>query len=409
MSTRRIALSALTDIVEGGAYANLRLADLPYELPERERAWICAAVQTALEHLYYIDHCLAALCQRQKRVVRNILRLAAAELLYMRSPAHAAISEAVSLCRAVGKGASSGMANAVLRKLAAQAEQNALPPLPQDVAARLSMQFCCPEWVVREWIADYGAQKAEEMLSARQSGVTLRAQYPCTAEELIAALDMPIQRGQYDANALYTKKGFTLPAHSLFAVGQMTAQGEGSMLACRALGDLRGKRVLDACAAPGGKSAYLWSLAGGDICLTAWELHAHRKLLLDKTLARLHVQAETECRDATKADDSLRESFDVVLLDVPCTGFLSARDNYKTEADASAIAQTQRRILSACAAYVKIGGTLLYSTCTLSRRENGAQIAAFLAQNAAFEREEERQLLPNGQVSAFYYAKLRKR
>ncbi|MCL2672101.1 MAG: hypothetical protein FWF10_08710 [Clostridiales bacterium] len=406
MSARRLALAVLIDVIEDGAYANLRLAELSGEEPER--AWIYAATWAVLENLYYIDTCLLALCARQKRVQRNILRLGAAELLYMRTPAHAAVSEAVRLCRETGKGASMGLVNAVLRKLARQAEEYMLPPLPAEAAARLSMQYACPAWILREWMADYGAARTEAMLAIRQEGLTLRAQYPYTTEELIAALDMPVARGAYDDNALHIRRGFALPAHPLFAAGKMTAQGEASMAVCRALGDLRGAKVLDACAAPGGKSAYLWSLAGGDIDLTAWELHPHRAALLDKTLARLHVRAKTACRDAAVPDGSLPERFDAVLLDVPCTGFLSARDNHKSEADADAIAGTQRRILQACAAYVKPGGRLLYATCTLSRRENGAQIAAFLGENAEYILEEEGQLLPDGRVSAFYHALLRR-
>ena len=186
------------------------------------------------------------------------------------------------------------------------------------------------------------------------------------------------------------------------------------MLICRSLGDVRGKRVLDACAAPGGKTAYLASLCENDVQLVAWELHPHRKALLDATLARLHVIAETDCRDASILYPDAVDAFDAVLLDVPCTGLGLLGDKpdvrfAKSEADRDAIAATQRALLETCSRYVRPGGTLVYGTCTISRQENEAQVESFLQAHPTFSKVGERQYLPDSDgIDGFYHATMRR-
>jgi 16S rRNA (cytosine967-C5)-methyltransferase len=165
--------------------------------------------------------------------------------------------------------------------------------------------------------------------------------------------------------------------------------GESAMLACRALGDVNDACVLDACAAPGGKSAYLASLSKNDISLTCFELHARRKELLDKTLARLHVRADTCVKDAAAFDPAFESFFDAVLIDAPCSGLGLLGDKpdirySKSEAAITALVEIQRRILDTCCRYVKPGGVLVYATCTISLRENESQIDAFLQAHGEF-------------------------
>ena len=162
----------------------------------------------------------------------------------------------------------------------------------RSLSARLSIQYSYPEWIVREWVNRFGEMKTEALLSCPASPISVRAQYPFTREELQAALPVASTVNRLDENSLSLESGFDLAAHPLFLEGKFTVMGEGAMLACRALGDMAGKRVLDACAAPGGKSAYLASLMQNDVDLSCFELHAHRKELLDRTLARLHVAAQ---------------------------------------------------------------------------------------------------------------------
>ncbi len=410
MNVRNVALKVLIEIIENGAYANLALKDAAHEVPKSEVPFLYALVYTTLEHRSYTEYLLAHCCKRQKKTVRTILLLGASELLYLNTPAHAVIHSAVQLAKESGKAASAGLVNAVLRRI--DRERNALAPLPQDPVERLSVLYGYPVFILRDWIDSFGIEAAEQIASAKASDLQIRAQYPFTTSALQAALPMATVTGKLDPNCLHVESGFDLTENELFRDGKMTVQNEGAMMICRALGDLHGKTVLDACAAPGGKTAYLASLAENSACFTAWELHPHRIELMQKTFSRLHVDAKIECRDASVLYADCVERFDAVLLDVPCSGFglLSDKPDLKyrkTEQDVESLAELQERILNACSRYVKPGGTLVYATCTISSLENGRQMERFLSAHTEYQVAEQRQFLPQTDgIDGFYYAKL---
>ena len=388
---RRRALEALTAITEDGAYANLALKEAARGLSPEDARFLFALVYGVLDHLLYIDYILKAFTKPHKnKTVRAILRLGAGELLYLRTPAHAAISQAVNLTKAVGKSALSSYVNGVLRSLDRGREN--LPSLPEESSLRMSIQYSFPLWLVEQWIGDYGQAFTEALLSAAPAGLCLRPQYPKTAADLEKELPCPLERGLWDENALYPTESLHPAGLPAFTEGRMTVQGEGAMLICRSLGDMKGKRVLDACAAPGGKSAYLYSLAEGDIHLTCLEKHPHRAELMEKTFDRLSVKGNIRVQDASEPCADFENAFDAVLLDVPCSGLglLMEKPDVryaKTGDDIAALAALQKKILSNACAWVRPGGLLLYATCTISRAENEDQIAAFLKEHPDFTLE----------------------
>ena len=406
-SPRREALQVFMDVVEEGAYANLRLKE-PRREPS-EQAYISSLVYTALEHVKWADYMLSFYVKPQKKVVRNILRLGVTELFFMDTPDHAAVNGAVELARECGKGALSGLVNGVLRRMLR--ERNSLPPLPEEAAACLSIQHGCPEWIVREWLDRFGEEETVELLSYAPPAMEIRAQYPFTGDELAARLNVPFTRGQVEDNCFRLKESIPF-SDPLFQEGKIAVQGEGAMAICRFLGDVRGKKVLDACAAPGGKSAYLWSLTEGDIDLTCWELHPHRVALMERTFARLRVTAKCEARDASQVPEDTAASFDAVLLDVPCSGLgliLEKPDValHREERDVEALCRTQAALLTGCARLVKPGGILCYSTCTISLRENERQAEAFLQAHPEYRLDDQRQLLPQREgTGGFYMARM---
>lgn len=391
MNPRKLALDALCDVTDRGAYANLRVKQLSRDLPEREAKHAAALVYTTLDHLLTIDYYLSHFTKGSvKPLVRGVLRLGVCELLYMRTPAHAAVNESVRLLQETGKGALSGFVNAVLRAI--DREREHLPEFPNEPLKRLSIQYSYPEWIVSEWISSLGEPAAEELLKSRPEPVEVRAQYPFTRDELLAALPVRAAVNRWDENSLALEHGFDFASSPLFCEGKFTVMSQAAMLACRALGDFRGQTVLDACAAPGGKSAYLASLFENDVSLTCWELHPHRRELLERTLERLHVSAETAQKDAAAFDPTFTDAFDAVLVDAPCSGLGLLGDKpdiryAKTDADVNALAELQSHILDACARYVRPGGVLLYATCTISRRENEEQAARFAETHANFQPE----------------------
>lgn len=391
MSARRTALNVLVSVAEDGAYANLALKKAADGLPPQQARHIYALVYGTLDHLLAVDHVLSAFVSgKQNRYIRGILRMGVAELLYLGTPAHAAISECVALTREIGKTGLSGFVNAVLRNIDRSREH--LPPLPSDPDARLSIQYSYPAWLTMDWICAYGETFTEQLLACPPTGTEVRPQFPETAEALKEALPANAVRGAYDQNCFRLPQGFDAASHPLFLSGRMTVQSESAMLACRALGDCRKKRVLDACAAPGGKSAYLYSLAESDVELTCWELHVHRTALLDKTLERLHVSARTETRDASVYDPAYDGMFDAVLLDAPCSGLGLLHEKpdlryAKSRDGIAALTGIQAQLLHTCARYVRPGGVLLYATCTIGRTENEDQTAAFLAAHPDYQLE----------------------
>ena len=425
MNPRRCAYDAFRDVNKDGAYANLRLKALPASLTGDERRRAYALVYTAFEHLLTVDYRLSPYLNRlPKPAVRDVLRLGATELLYFSAPAYAVVNEYTSLARSLGKGESVGkLVNAVLRALTRDIEGNAFLPFPKDTPSRLSLQYSYPAPIVSLWLNAYGEAFTEALLSAPQAKLTVRAQYPFSRDALKVELPVSAKIGAWDENALLLERGFDVTSLPAYTDGRMSVMGESAMLCCRALGNVSGLRVLDACAAPGGKSAYLCSLCAGDVNLTCTELHPHRTALLQETLSRLHVKADVQTRDASEFFPAFEQAFDAVLVDAPCSGLGLLLDKpdlryQKSEADISSLAALQKRILCNCARYVKQGGALLYATCTISRAENEAQILSFLEENPSFslepmpipvENDGMLQLFPSVHgVDGFFLARMRK-
>ncbi len=391
MSVRRRALEALTDVTDKGAYANLRLKAALEGLPERDARWASALVYTALDKLRSIDAVIEKHAKgKLNPTIRGILRLGVCQLLFMDVPDNAACDESVKLAREVGKGALSGYVNAVMRSVCRDKEVPLSATL--GTAERLSLTHSFPLFLVKEYISLYGEAFTEEMLSFRGGGMTLRAQYPYEEEDLereLQARNAPFTRGAVVPSAFRLKKGFDVTKDALFLEGKTAVQSEGAMLACLALDLKEGQTALDACAAPGGKTAYMSALLRGTGHILSWELHPHRAALTEKTFERLHVKnASVAVRDASVLEETLFQKANAVLVDAPCSGLgLWGKPDAKLKKDEEAVAglaELQHRILDTCARYVRPGGVLVYSTCTVSHAENEAQSERFLKEHPEF-------------------------
>ncbi len=437
MSARRVALEALLDITGGGAYANLRLKQARQQTADaRDGAFVTAIVYGVLDHLLYIDFVLSHFTKTNpKPAIRGILRIGVCELLFMRTPQSAACNEGVRLTKEIGKGGLAGYVNGVLRAVARAKNEGGLPVIPEEpLAERLSIQYSWPQWLVEDWIARYGGEFTEELLGYEDdTALCVRPQPPMTAGELSEYLtkkNIPFAPGRHLPDCFKLQTGIDVTRDEQFLSGRMTVQGESAMLACHAAGIQPGMKVLDACAAPGGKTAYLYALSGGKAALTAWELHPHRKELLDNTLARLNVPAQTKIQDAARRAPEYDGKFDLVLVDAPCSGFGVAESKPdlrygKTAQGVAALKQTQARILNTVKEYVAPGGILLYITCTISPMENEEQVRAFLDTNPDFALDDLSpylpasipgreagmlQLFPNRDgVEGFFIARMRKK
>ena len=367
-------------------------------------AFITALTHAAIENLKYSDYLLAHFVKgRMHGSIRLLLRMEIAELLMMNTAPYAVIDESVKLTKEIGKSGLAGFVNGVLRRI--DRERDSLPALPDDDSEYLQVKFGIPRFLADEYLSQYGREFTEKMLASANTNMTFRAQYPYTSDEVIARLnavseysDITFEFGKIDPNAIIPSRGFDATATRLFKDGMLTVQSESAMLVCRACKVRPGIKVLDACAAPGGKTAYLASLMRNTGFIQAWELHENRVKLTNATLSRLGANAACIRHDATEPMPELYESFDIVLIDAPCSGFgvSSKPDTYlnRTEGTVREIYCTQKKILDECSKYVKSGGALVYATCTISRPENEENVLGFLAEHKEFELEGFSDMLP---------------
>lgn len=401
MNARQVALEVLSRVLKNKSYLNIELKRTLHDgMSAEERRFAVALAGTTIENLYRIDYVLGQFTtgKRLHTVIRNILRLGVCQLLFFESvPVSAAVNESVKLVQRNGKQQLKGFVNATLRNIADHAGNINYPDAAIDFAQYLHIMYSCPKWLCEKYIVDYGQAWTEEMLE--YGGDPSKT---CVRLNLNKRQEPPDgwESGEYCSDAYYITNIANIEKMPLFQQGEITVQGEASMLCVRAAGITPGNTVLDACAAPGGKSAYAAQFAG-DGSVVALDIHPHRVELIENTAWRLGItNIHTQVADASVLDKDYIEQFDVVLADVPCTalGLMYRKPDirlFKQPEDIDSIIPVQRAILQTCSNYVKSGGTLLYSTCTIDRRENEENIDWFLRNNSMFCEDDLHNFLPD--------------
>ncbi len=397
---RLVALNTLQDITQQDAYASLALDErlTAARLDPRDRDLTTELVYGTLERRLTIDHILNSLLDRPDTdpVARDILRLGAYQILYLdRVPDSAAVDESVKLARVLNREQVTGLINGTLRNLVRQKDALPLPVREDGLARYISVTHSLPEWIVERLIESFGAETAEEIASyrPREHPITVRRIAARHTKEQFEAM-MTEKEWEWTPakveNAYYVKHAKQIGLDKEFQQGFYAVQGEGSMLAAKAVAPRRGDAVLDACAAPGGKTACLSEAMQGTGRVHAWDVHEHRVELIRGMMNRLRLDnVRPAVRDATVFREDLEATMDAVLIDAPCSGLgvllekPDVRYRRKPE-DIAALCETQAKLLDACSRYVKVGGTLVYATCTILPEENGKQIDAFLAKHRDF-------------------------
>lgn len=402
LAPRRVALETLLDVSRSDAYASLaldkRLAQA--NLPRRDRAFVTQLVYGTLENRMTLDWRIDQFLEGSKEIdqtVREILRMGAYQLFYLdRVPDMAAVDESVSLTRAMGLEALTGLVNGVLRNMI-RGKNDVVWPKPQDDAVKyLSVMFSAPTALCQMLVSAYGEHDAMEILRYRPKdrSVTVRVNYLRCDDARLRSLfaddelefDPGILPGMYKVHS-----AGDMTRMRAFQNGLFTIQGESSVLAARMVGAKPGQTVLDACAAPGGKTAVLSEMMGDTGRVYAWDTHAHRVELIRGTMNRLKLEnVRPAVKDASVPREDMAMTLDAVLVDAPCsgTGVMNEKPDVKyrvTEEGVQALCRTQKDILDAVAPMVKVGGTLVYSTCSILPQENEEQIRAFLERHPEYE------------------------
>ncbi len=363
----------LTNVYQNGAHLKQAIADTYIE--EQYRTRTVKIVYGVLENDGFFDFCIKHYAPKSpKFAVRLILKISLYMLIYMGKKRYMVTDCAVELCKKLGKAGVSGFVNAFLRRFDLAAVKAALPNTDEGKAISLSYPAYAYAWLKKE----YGA-RAEQIAAATSSGVSVR--FVKNAEQYLQKphLQTPFEN-------TYIFENFTRDEG--YDEGEYTFQSVGSIAICDCVAPC--KNLLDACAAPGGKSVLL---AAKCQSVTSFELHEHRVALIGQYKKRMGVENVAERqKDSSVFDGEYEEKFDAVLCDVPCSGFGTVSENpdvklFRKQEDFVALAKTQKAILQTCSRYVKKGGALYYSTCSLFESENDKIVGGFLAAHPDYEME----------------------
>ena len=417
ISARDTALEVLMQISSANAWSDgsLKRTIAKNGLDSRDAALAARLSYGVVQNRMLLDYYIGCYCKQRphhlETVVLNILRLGAYQLLFLdKVPVHSAVNEAVESVKRHGRPKAAGLINAVLRKLAAGRDE--LPPLPSDsTLSRLSVAYSHPKWLVQRILDTVGEAETEAFLRCNNEIPPVSAQtnlLKTTPDELkrelleagVTVEDHPWLTGCFLLGG--TGDLESLPA---FREGRFLVQDAAARLAVLAAHPEPRDRVMDVCAAPGGKSFALAIDMEDEGDILSCDVHPHKLKLLENGAGRLGLRSiRTALADGREAHAAWQGQADLVIADVPCSGLGIIRKKpdirYKDPKELSDLPDVQRSILENVASYVRPGGAMIYSTCTVLRAENEAVTDEFLAHHTDFVRESFTLPGPIGKVAA---------
>lgn len=407
---RKTAYLTLMDVESKKSYSNIALNHQIIRNRPSSQAFVRGLVYGVLENRmlldYYVDELVSTGVKSLRNSDRTILRMGIYQLSFMDSvPEYAAVNESVVLAKKYCRGRA-GFINGVLRNYLNRRLSIKLPDRSEDLVRYFSIKYSCAPWIVELWLEQYTPDFVEQMLKANNKipELSIRLNWmKIMKEDLVKQLEergFETKPGRICQNALYVK-GENLLASELYDYGLFSIQDESSMLTAEKLDPQKGDVVIDVCAAPGGKTMAIAERMNNSGKIIAMDIYRRKLDIVDKEARRLGItNVETRSWDGTRVDSTLVDKADRVIVDAPCSGLgvLRRKPEIKyrelTE-EQDLLPKKQMAILSASAKYVKPGGTLLYSTCTINPYENQRVIAGFLKKHPFFKKEEMLQLMPH--------------
>ncbi|WP_286926177.1 MULTISPECIES: 16S rRNA (cytosine(967)-C(5))-methyltransferase RsmB [Lysinibacillus] len=398
-NVRDAALSILLAIDKNQAYSNLLLSETikRHKIEAKDRALLTEITYGTLQYKMTLDYYLEPFIRGSVDLwVRWLLRLSLYQIHYLtRIPPHAAVNEAVEIAKRRGHQGIASMVNGILRSILRQGV--ASTDEIKDPIERLAIETSHPEWLVQRFVDNYGMEVATEMLQENNVPPVQTVRVNTTkvnVEEAITSLEaegLTAKKSDMMPECLHVTNG--QPARTkAFQEGLITIQDESSMIPANVLHPNPGMRVLDMCAAPGGKTTHLAEIMNNEGSILATDLHPHKLDLIDHNTDRLGINiVETAPIDGRKAPDFLQpESFDAILVDAPCSGLGVMRRKpdikyTKREEDLENLQKIQLALLDAATKVLKIEGKLVYSTCTVDKKENEGTVNAFLTAHPEME------------------------
>lgn len=395
-NARGFVLKLLVRLENSGSYSNILLDQKlsRSDLSQQDKRFAAALYYGVIERKLTLDAIIDSYRKNKGdklgAEVRNILRLGVYQLRYMESvPDNAAVDESVKLAKRVRNPAAAGFVNAVLRSFIR--DEKRLPAVKGRVN-ELSLEYSCPQWLVRKWIGDYGEVACEGILKASIGRAPEYVRLNTVKADVKTITDVLEGQGVkvapcIDAGARLSGAG-AVEELEAYRQGLIHVQDLSCQLCCLALDAHSGETVLDMCAAPGGKSFTIAELMNDEGKVLSFDLHENRVRLIRNGAERLGLKSITAAVNDAKAFDPQMPLADRVLCDVPCSGLgvigRKPEIKYKSPEELKRLPEIQYEILSVSSRYVKAGGVLVYSTCSLSREENDEVTDRFLNQNPDF-------------------------
>ena len=432
VNERELVMEILLSVTRDGEYSHIALRNVlsNYQfLDKKARAFITRVTEGTLEHMIEIDYIINQFSKvkvnKMKPVIRTIIRSAVYQLMYMDSvPNSAVCNEAVKLAVKKGFGTLKGFVNGVLRNITRNLD-NIQYPDPSEKVLWLSVKYSMPEWIVEQWLSVYDAETVEAMLQdfLKERPTSVRCNlHKVSKEELMQALkneQVKVEENDKLPYALFISEYDYLGALESFENGWFQVQDVSSMMVSEWADPKAGDYIIDVCAAPGGKSLHLADkLAFAEKEYTgikghveARDLTEYKVNLIEENIMRTEAGNITAvCQDATVLDEDSVNKADIVIADLPCSGLgvLAKKTDLKykmTPQTQKELVALQRKMLSTVWQYVKPGGKLVYSTCTIHKGENEENAAWFQANYPQFKLLKEQQMIPGrDHTDGFYIA-----
>ena len=438
MNCRELAVKVLDRVLNEGAYSNIILSKElnEAELSDKDKALLTEIVYGVLRRRKTLDIIISNFVKDIKLMNKdtlNILRVAIYQMNFLdKIPSYAACNEAVEEAKAISEG-DSKLVNGILRNFTKNPDDIEVPGNKIDEYA---YKFSFEPWMIRLLIKQYGESLSKKIMSGLNAipQVSVRvneikADYDEAFEEL-EALEYEVEEGAVCPEAISIKGGKSIENNPLFKEGKITVQDESAMIIAPLLELEEGMTVIDLCSAPGGKTTHIAEILQNTGKVLAFDLHESKLGLIKENCERLGItNVEVNTNDATKLNPELIASSDRILLDVPCSGIGIIRKKpeikwNKTRNDLREVIPVQRDIMENAWMYLREGGIMLYSTCTLNKEENEENIEWFLNKhkdcsvkkifigkqnNLVYNRNGSLTIMPNESMDGFFVAKLEKK
>ncbi|SFR95606.1 16S rRNA (cytosine(967)-C(5))-methyltransferase RsmB [Anaeromicropila populeti] len=390
INVRELALEIVTEVLENQKALSEVIhgvLDKYQYLPKQERAFLTrlseGTIETAIELDYIIEQFSTVKIKKMKTPIRNILRMGVYQLKYMNQvPASAACNESVKLAAKKGFHNLKGFVNGILRNVSGNIEKISYPSRTQNIVKALSVSYSMPEWILEMWNRQMEREQIEKVLKAfleeRKTVVRCNTE-KITANDfknLLLEHEIIVEDGAYCPTAFRISNYDTIRRIPGFQEGYFIVQDESSMLSVLCAGIEKENHVMDVCAAPGGKTLFAAELLKGTGKILSYDISQYKVDFIEENKKRLGINnVETGVQDASVYRKEYEQSQDIVIADLPCSGLgiIGNKPDIKYHCTLEGIHQLvdiQRKILSVVSQYVKKGGVLIYSTCTLNKMEN---------------------------------------